>query len=108
MLPAPLVCPTLDVIGTKRFPTRHLALRQAYCRALDNDCVMKKNPKTITECFGILKSTVEEFKIKPQNIYNMGEKEFLVGVIKKSRRVLIAADEKQPFFGSMETMKTSL
>ena len=40
---------------------------------------------------------MEEFKIKPQNIYNMDEKGFLIGVIKKSMRVLIAADEKAAF-----------
>ena len=91
---APLICPALDVIGTKRFLTRHLALRPAYCSALDNDCVMNNNPRTITEYFNVLKSTMEELKIKPQNIHNMDEKEFLIGVIKKSMRVLIAADEK--------------
>ena len=97
MPPAPLICPALDVIGTERFLTRHLALRPAYCRALDNDRVMNNNPKTITEYFNVLESTIEEFKIKPQNIYNMDKKEFLIGVIKKPMRVLIAANKKAAF-----------
>ena len=81
----------------KRFLARHPALRPAYSRALDNDCIINNNPKTITEYFNVLKSTMEEFKIKPQNIYNMDEKEFLIGVMKKSMRVLITADEKAAF-----------
>ena len=40
---------------------------------------------------------MEEFKIKPQNIYNMDEKGFLIGVIKKSMRVLIEAGEEAAF-----------
>ena len=55
------------------------------------------HPETITEYFNVLKSTVNEFKIMPQNIYNMDGKGFLVGVIKKSMCVLIAADEKATF-----------
>ena len=58
---------------------------------------MNNNPKTITEYFNVLKSTMEEFKVKPQNIYNMDEKEFLISVIKKSMHVLIAADKKAAF-----------
>ena len=81
----------------KRFLARHPALRPAYSRALDNDRAMNNNPKTITEYFNVLKSIMEEFKIKPQNIYNMDEREFLISVIKKSMRVLIAADEKAAF-----------
>ena len=58
---------------------------------------MNNNPETITEYFNVLKSTMEEFKIKPHNIYNMDEKEFLIGVVKKPMRVLIEADEKAAF-----------
>ena len=80
-----------------RFLSRHPALKPAYSRALDNDRAMNNNPKTITEYFNVLKRTMEEFKIKPQNIYNMDEKGFLIGVIKKSMRVLIVADENAAF-----------
>ena len=40
---------------------------------------------------------MEEFKIKPQNIYNRDEKGFLIGIIKKSMHVLIEASEKAAF-----------
>ena len=67
--------PDMSRIGCnwyKRFLTRHPALRPAYSHALDNDRAMN-NPETITEYFNVLKITMEEFKIKPQNIYNMDE-----------------------------------
>jgi hypothetical protein len=92
--------PDISRIGCnwhKRFLSRHPALKPVYSRALDNDRAMNNNPETITEYFNVLKSTMEEFKIKPQNIYNMDEKGFLIGVIKKSMRVLIEAGEKAAF-----------
>ena len=58
---------------------------------------MNNNPGTITGCFGVLRGTMEEFKVKPQNIYNMDEKGFLIGIIKKSMRVLIGAKENAAF-----------
>ena len=63
---------------------------------MDNECAMN-NPEAITEHFNVLKSTMKEFKIKPQNMCSMDEKEFLIGIIKKSMRVLIAAREKAAF-----------
>ena len=68
--------PDISCIGYhwhKRFLSRHPTLKPVYSRALDNDCAMNNNPKTITEYFNVLKSTMEEFKIKPRNIYNMDE-----------------------------------
>ena len=65
--------PDISRIGCnwyKRFLPRHPAFKPAYSRAMDNDCAMN-NPETITEYFNVLKSTVDEFKIMPQNIYNM-------------------------------------
>ena len=91
--------PDISRIGCnwyKTFLTRHPALKPAYSRALDNDRTMN-NPETITEYFNALKSTMDEFKIMPLNIYNMDEKGFLIGVIKKSMRVLIVVDEKAAF-----------
>ena len=92
--------PDISRIGCtwhKRFLSQHPKLKPVYSLALDNDGVINNNLTTITEYFNVLESTIEEFKIKPQNIYNMDEKEFLIGVIKKSMHVLIAADEKAAF-----------
>ena len=91
--------PNITRIGCnwcKRFLPRHPTLKLVYSRALDNDRAMN-NPKTITKYFNVLKSTMDEFKIKPQNIYNMDEKGFLIGIIKKSMRVLIEPKEKAAF-----------
>ena len=88
--------PALDAIGIKDFSPGHPALKPVYGRALDNDRAMN-NPETITEYFNVLKSTMEEFKIKPQNIYNRDEKGFLTSTVKKSMRVLVEAGEKAAF-----------
>ena len=66
----------------KRLLSRHPALKPVYSRALDNGRAMNNNPETITEYFNVLKRTMGEFKIKPQNIYNMDEKGFLTGTVK--------------------------
>ena len=103
-------CTSLDVEGKikapdtsrighnwyKRFLTRHPAPKPVSSRALDHERAMN-NPETITQYFNVLKSTMKEFNIKPQNIYNMDEKGFLIGVIKKSMCVLIEASEKAAF-----------
>ena len=103
-------CTSLDVEGKikapdtsrighnwyKRFLTRHPAPKPVNSRALDHERAMN-NLETITQYFNVLKSTMKEFNIKPQNIYNMDEKGFLIGVIKKSMCVLIEASEKAAF-----------
>ena len=63
----------------KRFLSWHPALKPVYSRALDNDRAINNNPETIAGYFDVLESTMEEFKVKPQNIYNMDEKGFLTG-----------------------------
>ena len=60
--------PDISCIGFNwhtRFLSRHPKLKPVYSRALDNNHAINNNPTTITQYFNVLKSTMEEFKIKP-------------------------------------------
>jgi len=43
------------------------------------------------------KEAINEFEINPQNIYNMDEKGFLLGLLQHSMRVIVKAPEKAAF-----------
>jgi len=58
---------------------------------------MNNNPVILHDFFTILDKVIKEFKIKPQNIYNMDEKGFLIGLIQCSLRVIVKSDEKAAF-----------
>jgi len=78
-----------------------------YSRSLDNSRTLNNDPKVIREYFRVLKQAIQEFKIKPHNIYNMDEKGFLLGLIQRSVRVLVKATEKTAFLrqpGQRETI----
>jgi len=53
---------------------------------LDNNRALNNDPKIIREYFRVLKEVIDELKIKPQNIYNMDEKGFLLVLIQHSGR----------------------
>jgi len=52
-----------------------------YSRSLDNSRALHNDPRIVREYFWILKEVIAEFKIKPENIYNMDEKGFPLGLI---------------------------
>ena len=90
-----LIGPNLDIIGKnwyKRFLSRHPALSAMYSRSLDNSRALNNDPKIIRHYFQILKEAIGEFKIKPENIYNMDEKGFLLGLIQRSVRAIRFAE----------------
>ena len=105
-----LIGPDLDLVGKnwyKRFLSRHPALSAMYSRSLDNSRALNNNPRIIREYFQVLKTAIDEFKIKPQNIYNMDEKGFLLGLIQRSVRVIVKASEQTAFLrqpGQRETI----
>jgi hypothetical protein len=74
----------LNLIGKnwyKRFLSRHLGLSAMYSRSLDNSRALNNDPKIIREYFRVLKQAIQEFKIKPHNMYNKDEKGVLLGLI---------------------------
>ena len=77
-----------------------------YSRALDNSRAMNNGSKIIREYFQTFKDTLSEYRIKPHKIHNMDDKGFLIGLIQRSRRVIVPATEKtalrQP--GNRETI----
>ena len=78
-----------------------------HSRSLDNSRALNNNPRIIRECFRVLKTAIDEFKIKPQNIYNIDEKGFLLGLIQRSVRVIVKSLEKTAFLrqpGQRETI----
>jgi len=68
-----------------------------YSHALDNNRTLNNDSKIIQEYFQVLKEAIDEFKIKPQNTYNMDQKGFLLGLIQRSVRVVVKASEKTAF-----------
>ena len=55
----------------------------------------------------VLDKATKEFKIKPQNVYNINKKGFLIGLIQRCLRVIMKSDEKAAFLrqpGSRETV----
>ena len=77
-----------------------------YSRSLGNSRALNNDPRIIRQCFWILKEVIAEFKIKPENIYNMDEKGFLLGLIQRSVRVVVNSSDKKVFLwqpGQWET-----
>jgi len=105
-----LIGPNLELVGKtwyKRFLSRHPALSAMYSRSLDNSRALNNDPRIIREYFRILKEVIAEFKIKPENIYNMDEKGFLLGLIQRSVRVVVNSSDKTAFLrqpGQRETI----
>jgi hypothetical protein len=62
-----------------------------YSQSPDNSRALNNDTKIIREYFRVLKQAIPQFKSKPYNIYNMDEKEFLLGLIQRSVRVLVDA-----------------
>jgi hypothetical protein len=68
-----------------------------HSRSLDNSCALNNDPRIIREYLGTPKEVIAEFKIKPENIYNMDRKGFLLGLIQRSARIVVNSSDKTAF-----------
>jgi len=81
----------------RRFLLRHPDLKAVQSRSLDYDRAKANDPVTILEYFQLVKDTIQKYKIKGKLIFNMDEKGFLIGLIRKSMKVIISSSEKNAF-----------
>ena len=81
----------------RRFLLRHPDLKAVQSRSLDYDRAKANDPATILEYFKLVKDTIQKYKIKTRFIFNMNEKGFLIGLIRKSMKVIISSSEKNAF-----------
>jgi hypothetical protein len=58
----------------KRFLARHPELKVKWTTSLESCRAQALNPTVVGEYFSLLRETMEEYQIKPENIYNMDEK----------------------------------
>lgn len=81
----------------KRFLYRHPDLKAVQSRSLDYDRAKANDPTSILEYFQLVKDTMEKYRIKTKRVFNMDEKGFLIGLIRKSMKVIISSSEKNSF-----------
>jgi hypothetical protein len=71
-----------------RFIKRHESeLLFRYTTGIDSSQKRADSAAKYTLYFELLARKIEEYDIQPENIYNMDEKGFLIGVVSKSKRI---------------------
>ncbi|SPO25317.1 uncharacterized protein UTRI_10103 [Ustilago trichophora] len=70
------------------FKQRHPGLRSYYSHVMDMQRVLAGDPAVVEAYFDLLEQTITEHSITPQNIYNMDETGFLIGV-SQARNIII-------------------
>ena len=58
-----------------------------YLQPVDNNRKIADNESSYTAYFDLVRSKIAQYKIKPENTYNMDKKSFLIGLINKSKRI---------------------
>ena len=71
-----------------RFLRRHPELASVKPRSIDAPRVKDTSPERLTKWFEDLRTTIEEFNIRPKNMYNMDESGFAIGDVEPSRRII--------------------
>lgn len=74
----------------QRFLKRHLALSTAYERALDfSRANAGSNNGKIIAYFETLRKTLVDYEVEPENVYNMDETGFAIGIWTKDRSKVV-------------------
>lgn len=79
--------PDLGINWVHRFLQRHPEYKTRFPRHLDQDRFMNTDPKVFADWFALYKRTVTKYNIAEDNVYNMDEKGFLMGVAGNVRYV---------------------
>lgn len=77
----------LGVHWFDRFKSRHPHLETFYSQSMDAVRATHNNVEIIHHFFALYKETLEKYKIKKQNIWNMDEKGYMIGMPKKHKVV---------------------
>ena len=78
------------------FLHRHPDLQAKYCRTLDQERLLAANEEIFQHRFDLFLFMKEKHGILDEDIYNMDEKGFMIGVA-TSAKVVISKHEKQAF-----------
>lgn len=78
-----------------RFLRRHTELASIITRKIDAPRVKDTSQEALRKWFDELKRVVDEFGIKPKNIYNMDESGFAIGEIEATKRIINANIRQQ-------------
>jgi hypothetical protein len=81
----------------RRFLVRHPDLKAVHSRSLDYDRAKANDPASIKDYFLLIADTMSHYDIKSNLIFNMDEKGFLIGLIRKSMKVIISSGERNAF-----------
>lgn len=80
-----LVVPEIGSNWVKRFLFRHPELESRFTPPKDRDQIVAECPKVINCWFELLNAQIFKHKIKKEDIYNMDEKGYAMGLIGKAR-----------------------
>ena len=80
----------------ERFLIRHPDLKTKFVTGRDKDRVLAQDPTKITHWFTLYDTTVTDYEIENDDIYNMDEKGLLLRVIGKVK-VILSKYEKQGY-----------
>ena len=62
-------------------------LDSRYLKSFDASRKKADNKASYTCYFDLVKSKMEQYAVEPQNVYNMDEKGFMIGMVTKSKRI---------------------
>ena len=72
-----------------RFKKRHPELITAYSRRMEASRASHNDPQHIQSFFDLYKEILKKYFIKPENIWNMDEKGYLIGISSSSKVVTV-------------------
>src|SRR5450432_4626080 len=78
------------------FVQRHQALQTRYNRKYDYQRAKYEDPKVIREWFQSIESTITEYGIQEEDIYNFDETGFQIGVISTTKVITSAERSNRP------------
>src|SRR5450432_3355951 len=78
----------LGIHWQDRFFLRYPELKAKYLNGLDRNRFTAQDPIIISEWFKLYKDTIEEYNIQSNDIYNIDEKGFMVGMLQKTKVII--------------------
>ena len=88
--------PTVGINWVNKFVRRYDALKTRFLRKYDYQRALYKDPKKIQKWFKLVRSTIQEWGIVDDDIYNFDETGFAMGMIATARVVTQAERQSRP------------
>ncbi len=83
-----LVLPVLGINWVSKFLARHPSLQSKFSIPKDLDRIVAENPDVMTKWFDLFSAQVRQYGIEEEDIYNMDEKGYAMGLIGKARVIV--------------------